>query len=167
MNRFLQTFNFIGVLALVALCVLQWRAGQRANNEIDRLETIRLQQSAKIADQQKTLQENAADLDDFRNRLTISEAALKDSQTKLADALADNARVTAERDAATAERDQLKANLDLWIAAVKARDEAIKKAADEIQSLAADKNDTITKYNDLVGKYNALVKATSGSQKPP
>ena len=105
----------------------------------------------KIADQDKTIKGYLADLDDLRQRLTLSEAALKDAEDKF-NALA------AERDKLVVERDQLKASLDKWTAAVAARDAALKQANEQLKSITDQRNDAVSKFNDLANKYNSIVK---------
>jgi chromosome segregation ATPase len=160
MNRFLSYFNFAGVIALAILCAVQWRTNSLLNQEVDHLEKTRLEQTAKIAEQDQTIQGDVADLDDFRRRLMISESALKKSDDQLATA-------TTQRDRATAERDQLKAALDQWIAAVAARDAALKQAGQQLQKTAAERNDAVVKFNDLAGKYNAVVKDLNEARTKP
>jgi uncharacterized coiled-coil DUF342 family protein len=151
MSRFMQWFNFAGIFALTVLCAFQWRTNLRLNLHVIDLGNTRLQQLAKIAEQDKTIKGEAADLDDFRERLTLSETALKEAEEKF-NALAN------ERDKLVAERDQLKANLDQWMAAVAARDAALKQANEQVKTLADARNDAVAKFNDLADKYNALVK---------
>jgi chromosome segregation ATPase len=144
MNRFFLLFNFSGVAVLCMLCCAQWNANSRLEDNVERLDQTRIEQSAKIAEQDRTLKDDAADLEDLRQRLSMSESELKTTMV--------------ERDRFAAEDKQLKAALDKWIAAVKERDAAIKQAGDLIQKLATERNDAIAKFNDLADKYNALVK---------
>ncbi len=144
MNRFFSLLNFVGVAALCVLCCVQWQANSRLEANVERLDQTRIEQSAKIAEQDITLKDDAADLEDLRQRLSMSESELK---TTIAD-----------RDRFAAEDKLLKAALDKWIAAVKERDAAIKQAGDVIQKLVGERNDAIAKFNDLADKYNALVK---------
>ena len=144
MNRFFSIFNFLGVVAMGVLSCAQWQTNSRLEANVQRLDQTRIEQSARIAAQEQTLKDNAADLDDLRQRLSMSESAL---QTTIA-----------QRDRFAAEGKLLRAALDKWIAAVKERDAALKQAGDLIQKLAAERNDAILKFNDLADKYNALVK---------
>ena len=137
MTRFVTWFNFVGVIALAALCAVQWRTDSRLHLQIRDLENIRLQQIEKIAEQEKTIHGQSADLDDFRNRLMLCESQLNESQQRAA---------------------HLRVALDKWMAAVDARDKAIKQAGLLLQKLAGERNDAVTKFNDLAEKYNALVK---------
>jgi septal ring factor EnvC (AmiA/AmiB activator) len=144
MNRFFSLFNFVGVAVLCVLCCAQWNANTWLEANVEQLDQTRIEQSAKIAEQDKTLKDDAADLEDLRERLSMSESELKTT--------------IAERDRFAAEGKLLKAALDKWIAAVKERDAAIKQAGNLIQKLAGERNDAIVKYNDLADKYNAIVK---------
>ena len=158
MNRFLQYFNFIGIVALAVLCSAQWRTNRRLNLEIFDLEKIRLDQLAKINEQDKSIKGYVADLDELRQRLTLSESALKESQEKFA-------ALATDRDKVIAERDALKTSLDKFTAAVAERDAALKQADEQIEKLAADRDDAVSKFNDLADKYNAVVKDLDKSKK--
>jgi len=158
MNRFLNGFNLLGVIALAALCAVQWRNNGRINLQLIDLEKTRIAQSTKIAEQEKAIKGYVADLDDFRERLTRSEAALDKMETKLNTTIKERNQLTAQRDQLVAERDELKTTLDKWVAAVAERDKVLKQAGDEVQTLLQQRNDAIARFNDLVGKYNALVK---------
>jgi chromosome segregation ATPase len=137
MRTALTCLNFFGVLVLAVLLCVQWKTNSRLEAEDNHLEQLRVEQSAKIADQEITLKQDAADLDDFRQRLSISESSLKSA--------------IVDRDRLAQLVDELKKALDQWKAAVAARDEAIQK-------IAAQRNDAITKFNDLADKYNTMVK---------
>lgn len=151
MNRFMQGFNFLGVLVLVGLCALQWQANRQANLQINSLIQIRIEQTAKIDEQNLTIRNQAADLDEFRQRLTLAESLLKETQDKLV-------AKTALCDRLITGQNQLKAALDTWMAAVAERDLALKHADEVIQKLVTERNQAVEKFNDLAGKYNTLVK---------
>jgi chromosome segregation ATPase len=144
MTRFFQYLNFIGVLALIGLCCIQWRTNRQLNLQAIDLEKTRLQQTAQIAEQDKTIKGYAEDLEDFRRRLELSESAFKEVEQKL--------------DAMTAERDRLKIELDKWIVAVAERDAALKQASEQMQKLIAARDDAIEKFNELAVRYNKIVK---------
>jgi chromosome segregation ATPase len=142
-NRFLLIFNFLGVAVLCVLCAVQWQTNSRLESDVEQLDKMRVEQSAKIAEQQITLKDDAIDLDDLRRRLSMSESELKN--------------VVIERDRVAAEGKQLKAALNKWMAAVAARDAAIRQAGDQILKLSNERNDAVQKFNELAGKYNAVV----------
>jgi chromosome segregation ATPase len=158
MNRFVQCVNFLGVVALAVLCGSQWRSNRLANLQIGDLERTRMEQAAQIAERDKTIKRYAADLDEFRQRLTICETALKETEGKLSRMTAERDQLTAERNRLVAERDRLKATLDTWVAAVATRDAALKEASARLQQIARERNDAIARFNDLAGKYNEIVK---------
>ncbi len=150
MNRFMQIFNFLGVAALAVLCSIQWRNDSLLNQRIIALERVRLDQIDKIAGLDQSLKDKSTDLEDFRQRLKISEAAeiaearqFADSQTRCAEL--------------TGERDQLNTMLDNWIEAVRLRDQRIKADNEQIEKLLRQRKDAADKYNDLADKYNTLV----------
>jgi chromosome segregation ATPase len=158
MNLFLRIFNLLGVFILSVLLVIQWQVNSRVNQRANSLETIRQQQQAKLEENDRTIKGYIADLDEFRQRLTLAESQLKDLESKLN-------QMTTERNQLAAERDQLKSAMSKWMAAVTERDAAIKQAGTEIQKLAAERNDVVKKLNDLAGKYNKLVEDWNGQQK--
>jgi chromosome segregation ATPase len=153
MNRIFVVFNFIGVLTLAILCTLQWQANSGLNDRADRLEATRAQQARKLAEDDQTLNGQAADLQEFRQRLVFAESELKASESKLE-------HMTIERNQLDDQLDQYKAALSKWRVAVTERDAVLSKAAAEIQSLVKERNDVVAKINDLAVKYNQLVKAS-------
>ncbi len=146
----MKYFNFVGVVAMAILCGFQWQIDTRLNLEAQALGKTRLQQAATIDQQDRTIKNDAADMDDLRSRLSLAESALAEAQQKIAD---DQAQIK-----------QLKIALDKWIAAVAQRDQALKQAGEQIQKLATERNDAILKFNDLAGKYTALVKQFNDAQ---
>jgi chromosome segregation ATPase len=146
----MKYLNFFGVVATAILCAFQWQLNSRVSLEAQQLDKTRLQQAATIDEQDRTIKSNAADLDDLRMRLSLSETALSEADRKVA---------TDE-----AELKQLKAALDKWMAAVAERDRALKEVGMDIQKLANERNDAILKFNDLAGKYNAVVKQLNDAQ---
>lgn len=158
MNRFIQIFNFLGILALATLCAIQWRTNRLLNLEGMRLEKTRLEQLAQIAERDRAIKGCTADLDEFRERLNLAESQLKELEGKLNVAIKERNQLAAQVTQLTAQRDQLKANLDKWIAAVAARDAVIKQSGEQLQMSVAERNEAVQKFNELAGKYNALVK---------
>ena len=151
MNRFLHWFNLAGVLALAALCVLQWRMNRQLNLDLRAAEQARHQQTTRLEDQAKRLTGTTSDLDGFRDQLTRATTTLKQSETKLA--LAEQ-----QLKQLTNERDQLKTSVTNWAAAVSARDAQLKQAGADQAKLAADRNATVLKFNEVAQRQNALVK---------
>jgi chromosome segregation ATPase len=144
MNRILAILNLLGVLIVAAICGVQWNTNSRLEHQVQSLQKTSADQAAKIDDQAQTIKDDAADISDFHDRLSLAESQLIDTKDKLAQRVA--------------EVNLLQNNLKKWMQAVADRDAALKQAAAQIQSLAAQRNDAIQKFNDLAGKYNALVK---------
>jgi chromosome segregation ATPase len=157
MNRFLQYANLIGVAALAVLCVIQWSANRRVNLEASALEKTRLDLTAKVAEHEKTIKGQAADLDTFREQLTLATTSLKETENKLTKAGREIARLEAERE-------QLKASVTNWAAAVTARDERIKEANDRLKQLGEQLNVSIRKFNELAETHGKLVKDWNDQQ---
>mgnify|MGYP001019756106 CR=1 FL=1 len=151
MNRFLQWFNLFGVVALAALCVAQWRANRQMNLEVNRLQRSRLEQAARLTEQEKSSAGQAADLAGLQSHLASLTGELKQTADQLA---------AAERELrqALAERDQLKSSVTNWAAAVAVRDERLKQAASQLQTLAGERNTAVKQFNDLAERHNQLVK---------
>jgi chromosome segregation ATPase len=153
MNRLFTAFNFFGILVLCVLCCIQWQVNSRVNMRANSLDEIRQQQALKLEENDKTIKAYTSDLEDFRQRLSLSETQLKDLDEKLAHEIAERNQVAAERDA-------LKIALTKWMAAVADRDKTINQARDQLQK----RNDAVQKLNDLIEKYNALVKQWNDQQ---
>lgn len=151
MNRGLQYFNLIGVLALTALCVFQWRMNRRLNLEINQLQKTGISQTAQFDEQSKKLKGRSEDLETFREQLTRASLNLK----KQTDKSVGNER---QIERLTAERDELKNNLSKWTNAVAERDRRLKENNAQIQKLANDLNAAVLKHNQLATNYNAAVK---------
>ncbi len=157
MNRILIAFNFLGIVSLAVLCALQWHVNSQVTARADGLaDTVDLQRN-KLDDDSKTIKMYTADLEDFRQRLDLSEKQLKDLDEKLA-------KETAERNQIAGDRDNYKSSMEKWKTASDDRDKVINQAKDEIQKLADDRNDAVKKLNDLTVQYNALVKQWNDQQ---
>lgn len=151
MNRALSYINLGGVLLLAALAIGQWQVNRRANLQVIQLERIGQDQSAKIAEQDKTIKGQTADLETLREHLTKTQATLKETDTKLASTEKEVRQLSDERD-------QLRISVTNWAAAVTARDEQLKLANIELKKLGDDRNEVVGKFNDLAAKYNSVVK---------
>ena len=150
MSRGLQMVNLAGVLILAAVCVGQWKINRSVNLEANRLEKTRIEQQARIEEQEKTIKGCMADLDTFREQIQTLSKSLKESGAKAAGLESRLAH-------ADADREQLKDSLAKWTEAVKLRDEELTKARDQIQKLADDRNGAVQKFNELAEKYNSVV----------
>ena len=155
MNRMLQYLNFLGVFLLSLLCASQWKTNSSLAADLIAMHKQSDEQSATITTEAGTIKEDAADLDDYRQRLDAAETELKQLHSDLT-------KARSERDQATAERNQLKETLDKFVAALKVRDQSISQLTDvahkqdeSIHQLEAVRDDAIKKYNDLVTKFNA------------
>lgn len=150
MNRFLAMLNLCGVLALAALCAVQWRLNRRVNLEVNHLEKVRQQQQQRIEELDGHLRGARTDLDEFRGQLKATSEALKEKDLELRSAR--RAALQLE-----AEREQLKTSVTNWANAVAARDEQIHKAAEQLQKLAGERNATVEQFNELAAKYQQVV----------
>jgi chromosome segregation ATPase len=157
-NRALQWINLVGVLALAALCAVQWRVNRRVNLQVIALEQTGDEQAAQIAERDKTIKSYVADLDEFRQRLKLAESQLTELDDKLRLTVRERDQLVVDRNALIKLRDELKASLEKWQAAVAERDAALAKATDQIKALAADRNEAVARFNELAEKYNGIVK---------
>jgi chromosome segregation ATPase len=154
MIRFLQWFNLGGVCVLVVLCAVQWQLNRSLNLRAIDLEKQEARDTKALVEKDKTIEGNIADMNDFRERLSKTDGALKQAQGTIS---ADDAKITelsAQCQQLTSSIDTLKASLEEWKQAVATRDEALKKSQEQAAKLAADRNDTIIKFNDLATHYN-------------
>ena len=142
--------NLVGVLALAALCAVQWQRDRRLNLEIIRLEKVRQSQEEKISEQEKASSGLSADLARFKEQFKEAHADANDAHKSL--------RVLEQKhDQFAVERDQLKASVTNWAAAVTARDESLKQANDRLRDTTLRLNESILKFNELASNYNASV----------
>jgi len=146
----LHYFNLLGILVLAALSVAQWQRDRRLNLSFNQLEKTRLEQAAKISEQEQTLRGVNADLAQFKEQFTKAQSELAETSQKLR-------LIERQTNQLTIERDQLKASITNWVAAVTSRDERIKEASAQIRKFADDLNASIRKYNELVTNHNAVV----------
>jgi chromosome segregation ATPase len=150
MNKFLERFNLIGVVALAGLCVMQWKVNRDVNTEVIRLQKAQLEQGAKIKDQEKTIVGQASDLETFRAQLVTA----MDEKKSLGGKSVEMERANRQLEAETG---QLKSSLTNWVAAVKARDEQLQETTTQLKTAVASRDEAIDKYNDLAKKHNQLV----------
>src|SRR5688572_22287263 len=128
MNRGLQYANYVGVLSLAVLCVLQWQTNRRVNLEANRLEKIRIEQAAQIEDLSKKVGGTTQDLEDFRGQVVQANERLKTAETSLR-------KIERQEQQLSAENDQLKSAITNWSAAVNLRDERLKQANETLRDL--------------------------------
>ena len=147
----LQYVNLVGVLALAALCVVQWQRDRNLNLEVNRLETARQDQDAKLTEQEQIVRGLNADLAQFKEQFGKAQTELSDARQKLR---------MFERDVRqlTGERDQLKISVTNWANAVSVRDERLKEAGAQVDRLNDELNASIRKFNELATNHNAVVK---------
>ena len=151
MNRVLAYINAAGVLCLAALCVFQWRANRTLNLEAARLARAQVEQTAKLEESEKARRGCQADLEDFRERVTLASRSAQTNEQRVL-------QLERESHEASAERDALKASLGSWEKAIGARDEQIKLGNEQIAKLAASRDEAAARYNDLAARYNDVVK---------
>lgn len=151
MNRGWQFLNFLGVAVLAVICAVQWRRDGLLNQDVNRLEKTRLEQTAKIAEQEKTARGLADDLAGFKEQLTRVQRESEENRKKLQETERENHLLT---DA----REQLQASITNWEAAVTLRDDRLKTANERITEFADRLNASIGKYNELASNYNVVVK---------
>jgi uncharacterized phage infection (PIP) family protein YhgE len=146
----LDWINLLGVLALAALCAVQWQRDRRLNLEVNRLEKERIAQQEKISEQEKAAAGISADLARFKEQF-------KEAHTDANDARKTLRALEQKHDQLALERDQLKASVTNWAAAVTARDESLKQANERLRDTTLRLNESILKFNELASNYNASV----------
>ena len=156
MNGHFKYVNLVGVLVLAMLCAVQWVKDRRLNLEIEHLDQVRLDQSAKVDDQANQLRGLNDDLGELKTALATERVLRVQVEEKQQPLEATNRQLTIERD-------ELKGVISNWANAVAVRDEHMKEANARIEQLAADLNASIRKYNGLVTNYNAAVQELDGT----
>jgi chromosome segregation ATPase len=148
--KHLRWINLLGVLALAALCAVQWQRDRRLNLEVNRLEKARQAQDVKISEQEKAASGLSADLARFKEQFKEAHVDASEARTTLRKVEQENAQLAHERE-------QLKASVTNWSAAVTARDNSIRELNDRLRDTTARLNDSIVKFNELATNYNASV----------
>ena len=151
MNRKLQFVNFFGVVALVAVCVMQWRQNRQLNLGLNDLEKTRQTQEQKLAEQDKAVHGLTDDLARFKEQFASAKGELSETKERLGVAERSVSQVSAERD-------QLQISLTNWMNAVTERDAKLKEANDRITEVVGRLNESVSKFNQLVTNYNNVVK---------
>lgn len=149
--RIISFINLAGLLALGVLCVSQWQDNRQFNQEISRLESIRIDHSKKLDERDTAIRAQAADLKELRGQLLKLTDDLKTTKGELNVERQKTAQLSLERD-------QLKVSVQEWGVAVKNRDERIAENHKQIQELAKGLNEATLKYNALGSNYNESVK---------
>ncbi len=137
----LHHLNFCGVLLLGALSAWQWTENRRLNLECLGLKRTCQTQEEKIAEQQQTLEGQAADLRQLQEK------------TRLLAEERDAAQTESER--LTQENSHLTVSVEQWKEAVTARDAQIEKALSQLTGLTVARDEITRKFNELAEKYNA------------
>lgn len=150
MNRALGWINLVGVLVLSGLCGAQWRNNRRLNHEVVALEKVRLAQKETLASQVRDLQGAQADLERFREQLTLSAKVAQEAREAAKTLESQVPRLTAERD-------RLQEAMTHWTAAVQLRDVRLSEADAQIHSLAKERNAVVERFNELAARHEKLV----------
>ena len=143
--------NFLGVLMLSVLCVVQWQRDRQLNLQVNRLEKMRIDQEEKLSEQQKAAAGLASDLSRFKDQFKQAHTEATESRTALRKREQENAQLLRERD-------QLKASVTNWTAAVTTRDETLREVNERLRETATRLNESVLKFNELATNYNASVK---------
>lgn len=174
MNR-LHYINLVGVLAVAALCIVQWRINRSLNLEVGRLDRVRQEQENKLADQERMGKGLSQDLEGFKVQILKLGEDVREKSSKLSAAERQIQQLERDRDQlkqsvtnwakAFEERDQryknetlaLQQSVTNWSRAVTLRDDRLKEANQRIQSLGDQLNANAAKYNQLATNYNDAV----------
>jgi len=150
MTRWIEPFNLLGVLALATLCGFQWQTNRSVNLEVHAMAIVRQELEVKLDERDRKIKGCAADLDSFRQQVTLAKTELEQTETRSST----TARAVAQ---AAHERDALKTSVADWAKAMTARDAELQAVGAQLRALAAERNDVVTKLNDLGEKYHQVV----------
>ena len=158
MNRRLQILNLFGVAVLTVICGLQWKRDRALNLELNRSEKVRLEQIAKLSEQEKNLRGMTDDLALFKEQLSRTQSEGVETGRKLRELDRENLLLTSGRG-------KLQESVTNWASAVAARDKLIAGANENIRTLnnrasalTDQLNASIQKFNELATNYNTVVK---------
>jgi methyl-accepting chemotaxis protein len=149
--KLLSFINLAGVLALGVLSISQWSENRQLNQEINRLEAIRIDNAKKLDERDHTISGNLEDIETLRNQILSLTDLLKTTEGELNTEEKLNARLTAESE-------QLKASIEKWAKAVEIRDQRIAEDHSKIKDLAEHLGDVVERHNDLAASYNDVAK---------
>lgn len=165
MNRRLQILNLFGVVVLAVICVLQWKRDRALNLELNRNEKARLEQQAKLAEQEKSLRGLTDDLALFKEQLSRAQNEGGEAGRKLRELQRENQLLTSARN-------QLQESVTNWASAAAARDKLIAEANENIRTLndrtrtlTEQLNASILKFNELATNYNAVVEELNAARR--
>jgi len=147
--KILSFINLAGVLALGVLSISQWSENRQLNQEINRLESIRIDNVKKLDERDHTIAGNLEDIELLRNQILSLTDLLKTTEGELNTEEKLNARLTAENE-------QLKASIEKWAVAVEIRDQRIAEDHSKIKELAEHLNDVVERHNELAASYNEV-----------
>lgn len=157
MNRRLQILNLVGVVVLALVCGFQWQRDRALNLELNRNEKARLEQTTKLAEQEKNLRGLTDDLTLFKEQLARAQSESNATEKRLRELERENQLLTSARD-------QLQESVTNWVNAVAARDKLITEANENIRTLnertstlTDQLNASIKKFNELATNYNSVV----------
>jgi len=148
--RILSLINLAGLLSLTVLCLSQWKENGQLNHELGRLESIRIDQTAKLDVRDGTIRKQARDLDQLQSRLTVLTGDFHTTEEKLLKEEAHVKRLNLMVEG-------LEDNLGEWKDAVELRDERIEEAREQIGEMVSQLSETVMKYNELAEHYNETV----------
>jgi chromosome segregation ATPase len=165
MNRWLHILNLAGVVALTLICVFQWRRDRALNLELNRSEKLRLEQTEKLAEQEKTLRGATDDLGIFKEQFARAQVEAANTGKELRALQQTNSFLSAAYEYS-------QENLTVWSNAVATRDKLIADANENIktmneraQDLGTRLNESIRKFNELATNYNTVVETLNSLRK--
>jgi chromosome segregation ATPase len=158
MKRFFAWLNLLGVLALAALCVAQWRENRGLNVDVIRLrEVVRVRES-KLEEQADAARGLSQDLARLKHQFQDEHDALEAASGKV---IGLDAKIAA----LSAERDQLGESVTNWARAVAQRDASAREANERIRILSNELNASIEKFNALVTNFNSVASDLNAERK--
>jgi chromosome segregation ATPase len=165
MNRGLQIANLVGVIALAAICVFQWRRDRALNLELNHNEKVRLEQTGKIAEKEKELVGVRDDLGVFKEQFVRAQAEASEVRKEIR-------ALQQTNDFLTQVYEHSQENLTVWSNAVATRDQLISNANESIktlneraQDLGTRLNESIRKFNELATNYNQVVEQLNAARR--
>ena len=156
MSRRLNQANFVLIVLVGGLCLLQWHREHEADNQIVELRRVAHEQERSLAGQAEFLRGANEDIANFKSDV---EGLKKKSDQGDVEIRQQKARIfTLERDKERhdAEAAALKRSLGAYEKAVADRDADIKSLFGQRDQLVGTNRDTVRKANETVEAYNQL-----------
>lgn len=151
--RSLPLLNFLGVLALSGICVMQWIRHHTTDQQLQRTQEALQRMESDLHVRTSAETGVKSDLDAFKNRWMESQQNAQELQARLQEAQKELTQAHAQTEEWTRQKAQ-------WTGAISNREARLREALDQIRVLNAELQARAQKYNQLASNYNQVIRTT-------